>query len=284
MFDSMERSLTVAGSIEEALAAKHRGAAVLAGGTWLMRDPRRGVNLPDVLVSLHALPALFTVEIEKDQVVIGASVTHAGLARQLAGLNGFDAVVAAANGAANPAIRRVATVGGNLCTFDFAAADLLPVFLAMNAVVELRSIGERQVLPIAEFLANRRVFLRDSILTSVILRRDVIASAHARLPLRRAGDYPVAIVSAVRGHDGRVRIAVGSVEDVARRWISLEAVLAIEPASVSADPERMRALAAQCVDFRGRDGIEADGWYRCQVLPTLVRRAIASLSAKESVQ
>ncbi len=284
MSDHPERSLTVAGSIEEALAVRRQGATILAGGTWLMRDPRRGLALPDALVSLHRLPGLDSVEIEPDQVSIGAAVTHDALSRLAAGVEGLEAVTAAASGAANPAIRRVATVGGNLCTQDFAAADLLPAFLAVEALVELQGDRGTTRVPIASFLADRKGLLADAILVRVIVKRDCAASAHARLPLRRAGDYPVAIVSMARGFDGRMRVAVGSVEEVGRRWNSLENAFAAEPGGCPADAKTAERLAAECNDFHGRDGTEADGWYRRQVLPALVRRSMASLLGTETAR
>ncbi|TIT30069.1 MAG: molybdopterin dehydrogenase, partial [Mesorhizobium sp.] len=115
MATSVGRLFTAASTIEEAMAARRQGAAVLAGGTWMMRDPRRGVDLPEAVVALHRIPALSKVEIGSDHVVIGAAVTHAVLGRELHGAAGFEGLVAAAEGAANPGIRRVATVGGNLC-------------------------------------------------------------------------------------------------------------------------------------------------------------------------
>ena len=284
MYDNLERSLTVAGSIEEALAARKQGAAILAGGTWLMRDERRGLMLPQSMVSLHAVPGLKTIDIEDHQITIGAAVTHEALAKALAGIAGLEAITAAAIGAANPAIRRVATVGGNLCAIDFAAADLLPALLAVDAIVELQADQAPLRLPIASFLANRRLLLAGAILTRVILNRDNLASAHARLPLRRAGDYPVAIVSVTLTAERKIRIAVGSVEDVARRWTTLEDAFANEPDGRPANAQIAASLAAQCNDFEGRDGIEADGWYRRQVLPALVRRSMEALLQKDAAR
>ncbi len=74
----------------------------------------------------------------EDRVSFGASVTHAALAKAIAGLPGLEGLAAAATGAANPAIRRVATVGGNLCALDFAAADLVPTLLALDARLNWR--------------------------------------------------------------------------------------------------------------------------------------------------
>lgn len=284
MLDDLERSLTVAGTIGEALAAKRRGAAILAGGTWLMRDPRRGISMPRALVSLHRLDGFKTIDIQADTVTIGAAVTHEALGRALRGIAVLEAVATAASNSANPAIRRVATVGGNLCTPDFAAADLLPALLAVDAIVELRADHAPMRLPLACFLANRQELLADAILTGVLVPRSMIASVHMRLPLRRAGDYPVAIVSCALSSKGRINVAVGSVEDVARRWTTLEAAFSREPGGCPANAQIAATLAEECNDFVGRDGIEADGWYRRQVLPALVRRGMEALLHKEAAR
>ena len=66
-------------------------------------------------------------------------------------------------------------------------------------------------------------------------------------------------------------MAVGSVEATARRWPELERRLA----GLALDPDTAAAAAeAELGAFTGRDGVEAPGWYRVQVLPTLVRRAV----------
>lgn len=283
MAQSVERSFTVAGSIDEALAARRQGASVLAGGTWMMRDPRRGIDLPEAVVALHRIAALSKVDVEPDHIIIGATVTHTVLARMLQGLAGFEALAAAAEGAANPGIRRVATVGGNLCTLDFAAADLVPALLVCEAMVEMETFDGPKLVGISEFLRDRSTLLNDAILTKIHLRRDLIASAHIRLPFRKAGDYPVAIVSVAVGNDRRFRIAVGSVEPVARRWAALEEALANEPGGFAPDPERAAELAAEHNNFHGRDGTEADGWYRRQVLPVLVKRGVTALLKTEGL-
>jgi len=282
MAPGVERSFTAASTVEEALAARRQGAAVLAGGTWMMRDPRRGVDLPEAVVALRRIPALSKVEIGSDHVVMGAAVTHAVLGRALRATAGFEGLVAAAESAANPGIRRVATVGGNLCALDFAAADLVPALLVCEATVELETFEGPKLLGISDFLKDRQSLLTGAIVTRIHLRRDLIASTHIRLPLRKAGDYPVAIVSLAVDKDKRCRIAVGSVEPVARRWTALEQAMAAGPA-FALDPERAAGLALEHNDFQGRDGREADGWYRRQVLPPLVKRGVAALLETEGL-
>ncbi len=66
------------------------------------------------------------------------------------------------------------------------------------------------------------------------------------------------------------RIAVGSVEPVARRWERLETALVGRPLN----PALAAEVAAELADeFTGRDSVDLPAWYRVSVLPSLVRRA-----------
>jgi carbon-monoxide dehydrogenase medium subunit len=188
----------------------------------------------------------------------------------------------AAGKSANPAVRAAATIGGNLCATDFAAADLVPALMSLSAEVEFASENGSKRTSMEAFLEARASFEPGTIVRRVSIPKRAYPSAHARLPLRKAGDYPVAIVSVAFdiASDGRVTdamVAVGSVEDKARRWFELESELVGRPL----DAEHSKVLAARHVQvFKGRDGVEASGWYRRQVLPALLRRAVADIQTQ----
>jgi carbon-monoxide dehydrogenase medium subunit len=273
----------VATTLDDAVAAladRGRAGAPLAGATWIMRAPLRGGRQQDrSYVALSRIDELRRVEIGESDITIGACVTHAALASALADVAGCAALVQAAATSANPAVRQVATIGGNLCAGDFAAADLVPALICLAAKVELTSPGGVERISVERFLARRSELAPGTLLSRIVVARTACGSAHVRLPLRKSGDYPVAIVSlAVElDQDGTVltaRAAVGSVEVVARRWETLEAGLVGRPL----DPQAAAALAGRCRDdFVARDGVEAAGWYRLEVLPSLVRRAAQAL-------
>lgn len=274
-----DERLFMAATVADALAALadrgHEGAP-LAGGTWIMRAPiRREQQLP-FYVGVGHIPELNAIEVADDHIRIGACVTHSRLTARLAATAPCNGLVTAAGSAANPAIRGMATVGGNLSTADFPAADLPPALLCLDAEVETATkAGGMQRLPLERFLEERRTLEPGILVTGVVIPRHEALTGHARLPLRKAGDYPVAIVSlaATPGRNGLIediKVAVGSVEATARRWPELERRLA----GVALDPDTAAAAAeAELGAFTGRDGVEAPGWYRVQVLPTLVRRA-----------
>jgi len=258
-----------------ALAARGEACVPLAGATWIMRAPLRGEPMPAAIVAITGLAELRGIDIADDAVSIGACVTHARLAAALGDLPDLAALARAAGHSANPAIREMATVGGNLCARAFAAADLVPALLCLEAVAELATPDGPERLPLDQFLRRRGALGPGVLLHRVIVPRAPRLSAHVRLPLRKAGDYPVAIVSlSLTLRAGRIataRVAVGSVEPTARRWESLESRLAGQPPDPSAAFEHASAL---CGEFQARDDISAPGWYRLRVLPVLVKRAL----------
>jgi carbon-monoxide dehydrogenase medium subunit len=279
----MQRSeIYAARSVTDAVeAAADRGAngMYMAGATWIMRAPLRNEGHKRSYVAISKIKELQRIAVSDHDVSIGSCVTHAELAIALKALPELRVIASAASSSANPAVREVATVGGNLSTVDFMAADLVPALMACDARILLETTDGSTSLSVQEFLAKRGSLYHSGLVRRVVVPRKPILSAHARLPLRKAGDYPVAIVSvAVEiGAGDRISsasICVGSVESAAKSWPALEQALIgirIDPL----DAERRAALLTDT--FVGREGIEAPGWYRVKVLPSLVRRAFEAL-------
>jgi aerobic carbon-monoxide dehydrogenase medium subunit len=277
-----DRRFYVARSLPDALAAlAERGHAgvPLAGATWIMRAPIRQERHDLSYVAISRIDELRNVEILDHEIRIGACVTHAELATSLAFLPECRAIGQAASGSANPAVRQVATIGGNLCAWKFAAADLVPALMCLQAELDLETPRGPERIALEQFLQVRTSMEPGWLLRRVVVPRTACRSVHVRLPLRKAGDYPVAIVSmaAVLSTSGLVtsaRVVVGSVEPAARRWKRLEADLtgcALDTESAAEKAEKYSE------DFQGRDGVEAPGWYRVKVLTSLVRRAVQAI-------
>jgi 4-hydroxybenzoyl-CoA reductase subunit beta len=111
-FDLVEPRTT-----EEAVALKrtHPRARFLAGGTDLIPNLRRGLDAPDVLISLGKIPEFRQFETRGDSLMIGAGVNIAELATSAFLHKDYPAISMAAASIAGPAHRGMATVGGNLC-------------------------------------------------------------------------------------------------------------------------------------------------------------------------
>lgn len=275
-------SVHVPETLHDALERVSNGAEVLAGGTWVMRGEVRGEGYAPEYVLTGRLPEMNRLELTEDQLIVGAGVTHDRLAAALKSDPRYAGLQAAARKSANPAIRRLATVGGNLSTAAFAAADLIPALIAVSAEVTIASPTGSRSMPVDEFLVNREHLLSGSVLTHVTIPGPPGATVHERLTLRKAGDYPIAIVHIHAATDAvgvvtHATVALGAVEDTPRSWDTVAAELVGKPL----DATHAHAITQQHLDeLSARNGTEAAGWYRLQVLPALVRNAVRTLQRR----
>lgn len=274
----------MATSVDEAvlaLASRGTGAAALAAGTWVMRSSLRGEDLLPSYVSLNGIAEMRTVEADEGEISLGALLTHTDLASTalpvaLAGL------VGAAQQSAFPQVRNIATLGGNIRAIGFAEADLVPALLALDARLEIASSRGRTTVPFAEYLRESDDRPSDEIIVRVLLAALATRrSAFTRLTVRGGGEYAIANVCVCvdLDTDGVVtaaRVAIGSVEPIARLSLAAARALVGTRPSAAVGEEVGRLAAADCTP---RDGLDAPGWYRCEVLPSLVRRACTELVA-----
>lgn len=142
----MALALQTFATVKDANAAlKAAGTRYLGGGTLVVRAANEGdVSVSSLIRSTE--PSLSTIVVASGKVRIGASVTMAAIASHPE----FGALAKAARAVGGPAIRNMATLGGNL----FAPApygDFAVALLALDAMVSTED-GET---PIETFLANR---------------------------------------------------------------------------------------------------------------------------------
>ena len=264
-------------SLAQALMALAGGATPLAGGTDLF--PRG--NIPDS-VDVSCLPELRGLASDNGALRIGAAATWSDIAA--APLPpGLTCLQQAAREIGARQIQNMGTIGGNLCNAS-PAADGVPPLLALDAEVELASLGGSRRLPLADFIrGNRRTALhKGELLTAVIIPAPAAldASAFRKLGARRYLVISIVMVAAgLRVLDGKVadvRIAVGAASPVARRLGELEAVLRGKPAGASLD---LYVTADSFGALSPIDDLRATADYRRDAAVILVRRALADCLA-----
>ena len=252
-------------------------AKILAGGTWVMRAPIRDEYEDKIFVSLKNISSLYKCEIKNNHISLGALMTHEHIAEKLSNIDELQCLKQAVLASANPAIRGMATIGGNICTSDFLASDLVPALIASDAKILFQSCESKNQMPIEQYLKTRTKRQKDEILTSIQIPRGDFRSAHVRLLMRKAGEYPIANLS-IRysidetGSVQEARIVVGAVESTVRRWIKLENALNNKKLS---NLNMLEIAKGNLDEFIGRDGPDAPGWYRTRVLPRLLFDAFA---------
>lgn len=143
-------SFLIARTLEDVFGALDAGALPVAGGTDLYVRLRRKADEPD-LVGLERVSALGRIERTEEFLSIGGAVTWQQVLDSPEAAAGAPLLVLAAQKIGGPAVRHMATVGGNLCTSS-PAGDGLVALWAMGAEVELVSRRGSRVLPLEEFV------------------------------------------------------------------------------------------------------------------------------------
>jgi len=253
-------------TVKDANAAlKAAGTRYLGGGTLVVRAANEGdVSVSGLIRSTD--PALSAIAVAGGKARIGASVTMAAIA----GHPDLGALAKAARAVGGPAIRNMATIGGNL----FAPApygDFAVALLALDATVDTED-GE---LPIEAFLAKRD----DS--------RAIVSSVRFTLPkadgfhflkVSRVKPKGVSVLSIAavleQAADGTVssaRIALGCMADRPMRAKAAEKELEgkkLDQNGIAA------ALAAATEGTAPITDPIASAWYRAEVLPVHLGRLL----------
>lgn len=136
-------------NLEDALDIRASGRAlVLAGGTDFML--RRGRLLAEdrPVLLIGRLEEMRQVALCGDELRVGAACT---LSQLLASPLLPDYLKGPLAQMASPAIRNVATIGGNLCNAS-PAGDALPMLYALDAALSLRSKAGEEVVSVRDFI------------------------------------------------------------------------------------------------------------------------------------
>ena len=148
-------------SHEAALAALDPDARLYAGGTALQIDLAKGASPPRAWIDMAAIPGRSEIRREGDALVVGAHVSLAALA----GAGKFAPMLAeAVASVAAPAVRRLATLGGQIAG---RSGCLLPVLLALDAQVQGVHADGAFAMPLIDWL--KAPARRDAVIDAVRL-------------------------------------------------------------------------------------------------------------------
>ena len=262
------------GSVAEALRllAEHSGARVLAGGTDLVPNLKYGMYETDHLVALRGLSReLRYVSSSPDEIRLGALCSIDELSRDPIVLREMPALGEACAQIAGPQLRRMGTLGGNLCldtrcvyinqTYFWrnalgfclkkdgtvchvveggrrcvaaASNDTAPVLLALGAAVKVVSPRGERVVPVDEF------YLADGVHNTVLAPDELLVEV--RVP-RQSARWKQAF------HKLRTRAAVD--------FPALNLAVAVDVAGTSVRQVRLcvSALAARPALVKGLDDL-----------------------------
>jgi carbon-monoxide dehydrogenase medium subunit len=254
----------VAASPQEAIEAFGDGGdvTVVAGGTIVMPEITHGRLRPRRAL-LIGRAGLAGVSRDDGRIVIGAGTSLADLE------DAVEPLGTCARRVADLEIRGQATLGGNLCAppgDEAPRGDLQAALLVLDAQVRSTGAGGERTEPVEDFLASGPA--GRLVLDVSVAEPEAAATASVRRPHAHA--YTVMRVCAARV-DGEVKVAVSGAGPRAVRSAAVEQAVA-DGAGAEAAAERVLE------DVSPHDDALASSWYRGQVLPVLVRRALNDLS------
>ena len=176
-------------SLEESkeMLESYKPSKILAGGTDLVLDLRRGKLEADYLINLNRVKELKNIEDRETSISIGSMVTFAELKENPLIKKHFSALVDAAASMGSPQIRNIATIGGNIVNAA-PAADIIPCLLCFAGTLKFESKSGRRELSSIEYFNNySREGIKDKeILTEIILPKTKGLSGFYKLGIRNA--------------------------------------------------------------------------------------------------
>ena len=256
---SLWKNYHIATSIPEALQVLSAGrerARIIAGGSDLLLDLQQGRHPPvDILVDVCEIPELQRLEINPDQLYIGAAVTLNRIASSKLVLKHAQALVEACQLIGGPQVRNTATLGGNVA-HALPAADGAIALLAMEARAEVARLDGRRMLPLEDLYigpGKSSLHPQQHILVgfSIPVRENIPASCFQRI--MRPQGVAIAIlnmgVSLIRSGSRieELRISVGPGGKIPFRARAVEKLLGgreFTPAWIGEGVEQLRREAS----------------------------------------
>jgi len=258
-------------------------AKILAGGQSLIPLMRFRLASPRALIDLNRVDGLAYIK-ENGDLRIGALTreyeleTNAAIRARYAILADTAAVIA------DPLVRNLATVGGNLAHAD-PANDHPATMLVLRASVVAKSAKGERVIPIDElFVDTFQTSLRpDEILTEIRIPKPAPKSGGTYLKLeRKVGDFAIAGVAAFLVLDDRgivksAGIGLTNVGSTALRAKKAEAALV---GNAPDEKAIVAAAAAASAESQPTGDLRGPADYKRDVVRVLTGRAIRRALAR----
>ena len=252
-------------------------AKILAGGQSLIPAMRFRLSMPEVLIDINRIDGLEYVREDNGHLTIGSMTRESALEESDVVSSKYQLLADTAVVIADPLVRNMATVGGNIAHAD-PANDHPATLLAYGAeVVALGPAGTRTI-NIDDFFTDlfENALADDEILTEIRIPTPQANSGGAYVKMeRKVGDYAISAVAVQLQMNGdtctAARIGLTNVSAVPMRAKNAEQALIGNAINSETLEAAGKAAAAECdpsADLRGTVA------YKRDLTRILVKRAI----------
>ncbi len=266
-----------------ALLGRHGGAKILAGGQSLIPAMRFRLAVPDVLIDINGLSDLEYLREEGGHLRIGGLTRESALETSDVVQSRYPLLADTARVIADPLVRNLATVGGNLAHAD-PANDHPAAMLAYGAEIVATGPGGARTIAIDDFFTGlfENSLADDEILTEIRIPAPAAGAGGAYVKVeRKVGDYAISAVAVQLTMTGdkvtSARIALTNVSPVPMRSAGAEQAVAGQKLTDEVLEAAGQAAAAECdpsADLRG--GVA----YKRDLTRVLTKRALRKAAGR----
>lgn len=259
------------------LMEKYKSSArYVAGGTDILLRIKQKVIQPDALISLTGIKTLRKID-HNGGLSLGSLATFKDISKDIDIFQNYPALAKAAAVVADPSVRNVATVGGNICNAA-PSADSVPPLMVMEAKLILAGPGGEKTVPIEDFFTGPG----ENVLKDIQILKEIRIPKKApntRMAFQKVGrvkqDIAVVNAAVLMVMDGKFcqkcRLSVGAVAPVPLRLKNVEKILEGEEVNQIL-LDRVKAMVEQ--EVRPITDLRSTEDYRREVSGVLIRRAI----------
>lgn len=257
-------------------------AKIIAGGTDILVNMKKGLIAPGCLVGIGKIPGMSEIQPVNGGVSIGAHLIVEKLVEFDLIRKKFNILSRAASVLGSPLVRNRATIGGNIVSAR-PAADLPPPLMAMGARVILKSRRQEREVSLDKFFKGpgETVIRPAEVLTQIVIDGPPPFTGGDYLKLMHRRSLEIAIVAVASritldGPEGAIkdaRIILSSVAPKAIHAVRAEKALIGERPTEKLFDHAAKIASKECKPI---DDIRGGAQYRCDMVEVLTRRTLRS--------
>jgi carbon-monoxide dehydrogenase medium subunit len=271
-------------TIKEALTLldKHHGEVkVLAGGTDLVAKMKESRLSPGHVIHIGLIKELYGISSHNGNGLVIKPMTVIREIEQNSGLYPeYSVLPDAAKELADPSIRNMATIGGNLINAA-PSADMAPPLIVLSATVKLVKVSQERVIPVEQFFTGpySTLIAPDELMVEISV--PAISGSNSGVYLKHhmrggkgLGSIGIAVNlnvdSGFKCED--IKVAIGAVAPVPMRAFNAEHAMKGQIITAKVIEEAARAASEEC---NPRDSIRGSADYKRAIVKSLFKEAIA---------
>ncbi|MEQ8654739.1 MAG: xanthine dehydrogenase family protein subunit M [Kiloniellales bacterium] len=258
-------------------------ARVVAGGHSLIPMMKLRMAVPEHLIDLRAIAELKGICMDDERISIGAMTTQTEIIGSAALAEACPILRETAEQIADPQIRNLGTIGGNVANGD-PGNDMPALMQTLDAQFQVRGPGGERQIAARDFYeaAFFTALGEDEILVAIHIPKPAAGHGYAyEKQKRKIGDYATAAVAVTLSMDGgRCTAASIGLTNLADTPLYAEAAAAaLVGTDLDAAALDAAAAAAEAVTEPVSDG-RGPSRFRSKLAGVLLRRAVRSAQAR----